>query len=519
MGRRDWIVAVALSAVVAALTALPYLLAQRLAGPGGVFSGFLINPIDGFSYLAKMRQGAEGAWQFHLPYASDPGPGAYLFLYHLALGHLSMSLNLPPLILYHAARVLSAFMMVLLAFAFFDRLLDDPLTKWTAYLLAIVGSGLGWLGIPFGLLSNDLWIPEAIPFLTAYSNAHFPVATALMLTLVLILLADGHRRVTRLLGALFSGMALAIIQPFAVLSLGFVIASWLVVEGVLVHRDACWPGTRSGIWVLLAFGLGSAPWMLYDYWLTRSHPVLRVWNAQNLTPSPPPLETALGYGLTLVFALLAVALRLPHKNWKGRLLLVWVIVQGVLLYAPFSLQRRFSLGLYFPLAALAAMGLSAVAQRNRRKRLASLATILLAVPSNLIVVGAGLGGVIAQDPALVLAPDEVGTYSWLDRHLADGALVLAGPQTGNRIPAFADVRVIYGHPFETPHAVEEEAFVESLFSWEGPQQEALSVLEGRGVQYVVYGPRERALGTPAWLEDLELLTRIGSYQVYRVSDS
>ena len=58
---------------------LPYLCAVTLSNEELIFGGFLLNPLDGNSYLAKMRQGYEGEWKFTLPYSSNPGEGAYLF--------------------------------------------------------------------------------------------------------------------------------------------------------------------------------------------------------------------------------------------------------------------------------------------------------------------------------------------------------------------------------------------------------------------------------------------------------
>ena len=63
-------------------------LAVIAGGDTHVFGGFLLNPLDGNSYLAKMQQGASGSWRFTLPFTPEPGEGAYLFLFYLALGHL-----------------------------------------------------------------------------------------------------------------------------------------------------------------------------------------------------------------------------------------------------------------------------------------------------------------------------------------------------------------------------------------------------------------------------------------------
>ena len=55
-------------AVIALLWAnLPYLMGEAISTPQNRFGGFFLYEQDGYSYLAKMRQGAGGAWLFHLP--------------------------------------------------------------------------------------------------------------------------------------------------------------------------------------------------------------------------------------------------------------------------------------------------------------------------------------------------------------------------------------------------------------------------------------------------------------------
>ena len=158
MRRRSWIW-LAGSAVLLVAILAPYLAAWRAQPPGFVFPGFLVNPIDGFSYLAKMRQGAAGSWTFRLPYAAEPGPGTYLFLYYLLLGHFTRILGAAPVAVYHTARILGAVAMVAAAFVFFRTTLAQKPARGWAMALVLFGSGLGWLGAGIGRLPIDLWVP------------------------------------------------------------------------------------------------------------------------------------------------------------------------------------------------------------------------------------------------------------------------------------------------------------------------------------------------------------------------
>jgi len=76
--------------------------------------------------------------------------------------------------------------------------------------------------------------------------------------------------------------------------------------------------------------------------------------------------------------------------------------------------------------------------------------------------------------------------------------------------------VLYGHPFETPHAEDEEALVKLLYTWADQPEGALALLGARGIAYVLYGLEERALGEPTWLESLPVAFQAGSLAIYAV---
>jgi hypothetical protein len=516
--RREWVFAFGLSLTAVLCTLLPYFLAVRFAQPA-VFGGFLINPVDGYSYLAKMRQGWDGSWLFQLPYASEPGGGAFIFVYHLLLGHLARRMNLPLLSVYHAARLIASLGMFLLAFAFFKKVLPDQRSRWIAFALTLFGSGLGWIGLFFDLTPSDLTIPESIPFLTAYTNAHFPLAASAVLGTVLSVLHEG-RTLHRAFGAFLGAVVLALVLPFSALGLGVVFAVWSTWEVVRAFRQA--PGPEKGIAKsrvapLLGFVLGVAPWGIYDLWVQFRHPVLRAWAAQNVTPSPPPVHYLLGFGLVLAFAVVGTALAKPQRTSSGRLILAWVVVTCLMLYAPFPLQRRISLGVFIPLAGIAALGFQSAFGEGGRSRILLVLFVLLSVPSNIMVLATGLVSVQQKQPLMVHTRSELAAYHWIRDNLVEDVLVLAAPQTGNRLPAFASVRVLAGHPFETPNADAQEELVRELYASEQPAQEVRDQLRQLGVGSVFYGPRERALGDANWLKSLAPVFEEGEVRIYTLA--
>jgi hypothetical protein len=519
------------------LISLPYLYAAYAAGPGHVFGGFLLNPLDGNTYLAKMYQGWRGDWRFTLPYTAEPGDGAYLFLFYIFLGHLARLLNAPNLLLFHVARLLAAGLMVWALYRFFGVFLGTARNNGLVLAIVLLGTGLGWLAFPFGAVTSDLWVAETYPFLSAYANPHFPLGLALVLWLLVISYQASSRvgqnqLKTALLTALLS-LTLGLVAPFGVVIVLVILAGCLgilVVERFWRYRTGTGkdvpqpeaPGwsampvaglSRQVCWV----ALGGGPIIVYDLLVAKVDPVLAGWNAQNLTPSPPLWDLALSLSPLLVFAFLGVwAFRRFVPSSTG-IFLVWAGLGLVLLYLPFGLQRRFMMGLYVPLVGLAALGLVWIQEKysERASQRAGRWLLLLSLPTTLVVLLLAFYGIQAHDPVYYLTRGERQALNWIEENTPSRALILAGPDTGLYIPAYTGRRVIYGHPFETVNAQAEEAAVVGFFQDDGLSSPA-DFLEARHVDYLFYGPRERLLGDLPVIPTLQQVYSGEDVSIYQV---
>jgi hypothetical protein len=518
---REWVWVVILAVLVALLSYSPVLLADHLAPQGRVFSGFLLNPIDGHTYLAKMRQGLEGAWIFHLDYTPQPGQGVFLFSFYLALGHIARFFSIELLDLFHLARLLAVVCMYVLSFVFFKRFVYHRPARWLAFSLTLVGGGQGWLGLLFGVEGSDLLIPESIPFLAGYANAHFPAAISLFLISTLLVLAEGGRLVWRMIGAAASGAVLALVLPFSCLSLVLALGAWLIWDVSLGWRDSGWrnwvKANRPKLMTTGANMIGMAPVLLYDVWVVRQHPVISAWTVQNLTPSPHLWSYLFGYGLILILATAALRIVLTSGQAGHRFLAAWMISGLISLYLPIGLQRRLNLGLFYPMAALAVFAWDRWFYGRRWGRLLAILFVALSLPSNLIVVGAGLTSVSSGQPLVTYDAAEEPAYAWISENLPPGVLILSSPQVGNRLPAYSAASVLYGHPFETPDAERQLQLVERLWNYSGPPADGVAELLAEGAEYVFYGPLERELGVPTWLKMLDPVYEAGDVAIYEVS--
>jgi hypothetical protein len=493
----EWIWALAVTAGVVALASLPYVVAYFMTPPHLRFVGTLLNPLDGDTYLAKMQFGAQGDWLFHLPYTAQDHSGAFVLTHYLALGHVAAWTRLPIPLVYHLARVFAGVALLLVVYALITRVTQDLTERRVAFLVVALSSGLGWLAVTLGHFgTSDLVIPESNTFYTLHINPHFPLAMALM---VGMFLAVGNWRsevrgqnlgAGRTIGLAAMSLALAIVQPFAVMTVYLTLG---------VYVFLCW--RRDGrmawqvIWSVVIAGVATLPLMIYTFWVTQADPLLRGWMAQNVTPSPPVWDYALGYGLILVLAVPGAIQAVRRRSDADLLLLAWVGVTVVLLYAPFSLQRRFSFGLHIPLAILAAMGLLGL---TRRKLVvgSAIASMLL---TTLLVLILAIGGGLKQDSRLFVSADEAAAMDWLRANTPRPAVVLASPEMGLFIPAWAGRRVVYGHPFETVNAERTKAQVEMFFARASSAEREAMLREWR-VAFVFVGPRERVLGSIGWPE-------------------
>ncbi|MEJ2264102.1 MAG: hypothetical protein P8X95_11690 [Anaerolineales bacterium] len=491
--RIEWAVVLCALTVIL-LTTVPYLYAARSAGDQYVFGGFLFNPIDGNTYLAKMYQGWAGMWLYTMPYSPEAGRGAYLFLFYLFLGHLARITGLSLILTFHIARFLGILAMLSAIYLFYRKLLlENHLYRW-AFAFAVLGSGLGWIGVLFGAFTSDLWVAEAYPFLSAFANPHFCFGLALLLSLLIPIRGEkiGIKRGSLIL---IGSLALAILSPFGVL-IALVILSgcsiwqtWIDTGGARAWKGFVLPVVaRKAILVFLA----GAPILFYYLWVTSTDPSFAIWNAQNLTPSPPVWDFLMSFSPLIILALPGGWYLLRKGTREQRLILVWAVLGVILLYAPLGLQRRFMMGMFVPIAGLAVLGLNSLVERYKFRSVpAAVVLALFILPTNLMILLTSFYGIQTHDALIYLSRGEEEALNWIAANTAPDALVLASPEMGLFIPAHTGRRVFYGHPFETINADVNEKQVEQYFK-DGKRGEDLGVL--KRADYVFFGKRESMLG-------------------------
>jgi hypothetical protein len=373
-------------------------------------------------------------------------------------------------------------------------------------------------------------------------------------------------------------LVVGITVPFYLAIVYVIVATWGLMAWVGTRRFPLRLAVNGGLAAALTL-----PLFLYYSLVFSSNPVFGAWSAQNILTSPPPLHYVLAYGLLAGLALVGwkvvngyrlsvnsgqsaadsqrlivdsqqsivnsqqstvdsqqanrqspianhsalstqhSALGTQHSALSTRhFLLLWPLVVPLLVYLPMiSVQRRLAEAILVPLAIGAAAGLRVLGRSKRWRRLRTLALVLLCSSSIIFLLITVVVTVQPTQP-LYRPVDEVRALNWLNDHALADSVVLAAFETGNILPAYANLRPYVGHGPETLRATEKTTTVKRFFANEMTTEERRALYASVNIRYIIYGPLERALagevsGEPGWTADGQKVYDEAGYSVYELT--
>jgi len=516
--------ALVLAAIVAVISLLPYLLAYLWTPPGHHFAGFFFIADDATTYLAKMRQGADGAWLWNDPYTSEPHAGVFLFSFYLLFGHLAALLHLPLIATYHLARISGAIALVLAADQLCRRLLPRELRR-LALVLVLLASGAGFLAQALGnpsifgspVEALDLHLPEISGWYSILAIPHFTWATALIIVALLGLLqiadAPAWRPVTVASAAL---IALTAIHPQMIPVLGVI---WVAYQVVLLAWGER-PSIRSIAAQLLPF-LATIPLLAYSAWILFRDPTIAEWARQWRHQAPGPVSLVVSLGLPLLAATLGMVVAWRRRDRGLALIFTWPPLVLALLYLPniANIQRRLLDALYVPVGILAALGIRTLTSRLRRARARRIEAILVTscCLSSLIVLAIALRFASGAFAEAYVGDDSWRAMQWLSSHHQPGDRALSSPGAGQLLPAWAGVSVYVGHYSETLDYFQKIRNVSEVLKPGAPEATVRAFLHDNAITMLYWGPDETLTGfQPASQSYLEPIHQEGAVTIYRV---
>ncbi len=458
-----------IAAIVALLWAnLPYLSGYAHSTPDQRFGGFFLYEQDGYSYLAKMRQGAQGAWEFHLPYTSEDEyqSGGFVYPFYLLLGKLPLDVAL----VYHAARLIGSGLLLFMLYRLLTCFIDDERWRGWAWWLLLFGGGWGLLYsfIDPRYVAYELIAPDASIFSMLYGPPHIVMGAALLLLWISYTLDSFQTDRTQLprrlliangLGALTALTREAYGPAFAGIFAAYVVALALQRRSI--------PSREGAIVALSSITAGA--YGLYLVFAFRASPGLAAWSAQNEFTSPLLIDLVLGFAPLLILAAFGLwrlyAIRNTHSGSLvtrySSLLSAWLIISPLMAYLPIAISRRLIVGWQIPLSIFAAYGLLRL--WNKRRVLAVVAASMV-LPATLLIILGGQARVQAPQPPLFITADQQAALNWLGANTTDRDVVLSEWHFGSLVPIYADARVFVGHPIETIDFKAKQVLVDQFFT-------------------------------------------------------
>ncbi len=542
-GERRWVILFA--GVVMLFTTVPYLVGYASQGNDWRFTGFVFGVEDGNSYIAKMLSGAAGAWLFRTPYTAYPQRGQPMFLPYLWLGKLAS----PPaehdqlVALFHLYRIAAGVLVTLAAYEFISLFLRKVRLRRWGLVLITLGGGLGWFLILIGRsnltasLPLEMYSPESFGFLELYGLPHLALARAAMFWGLATYLkpyvaSQGleHGLVEpwapRAIRLGVAGLVAFLAQPLTAALMWVVIGlhQAILLAGRLFHGQfgTMLRNTRiiGQIRVPVVAGLVSLPLAVYSAAMLAGDPFMKSWAAQNVILSPAPLQYLVAYGLILPLVVWGAVRLLRIAPAAGWLPAAWLIAVPALVYAPINIQRRLAEGIWVVMVTLALIPWEYASVRGAPRIRFGVFQVasLLVFPSTLMLLAGGIFVSLAPSQPIFQPAEQVSAYEYLAHHAPVGSVVLASFDTSNALPAWAPVRVLIGHGPESMNLSILRPRVEAFYQSTTSDSSRVRLLREFGVDYVVWGEQEAALGSwdPQNATYLKLTYRSGDCEVFAV---
>lgn len=514
--RREWLFVITTALIVLAITSLPYLYGYWSAPPDKQFMGVVYNIPDHMQYFSWFREFSESNLSAN-KLTPEPNAPVFFNLLWWGLARIGGALGIGYAGMYQLLRWVATILFLLLVYRMLSWFFADRLRRMTAFLLILFGAGFGWVLIVMKYtLTNgeliwplDVYVAEPNTFFSILGSPHFVAAALYMFVFDLVL--RGHAK-GQLRYAVYAGL-------FA-LFMGWQHAyDLLIVYGVIgAYALLVWLRDRKPpmylVWSGLIIGAISVWPALYSVLLTSLDPLWEQVLAQFANAgvyTPPLYRLPVLLGLPFLLALFTALRQNPFKlrGVSNNDLFVrgWFWISFVLIYLPVDYQIHMLNGWQVPIAILATQGIFAYitpalarwfrADKTPTPRLAittAAAIILFSALTNIYLLGWRFLDLSRHDYPFYLYRDEVAALRWLAANAASEDVVLSALQVGQYVPAETGAHAFLAHWAQTVDYYGKEATVARFFDAATAEQERLGIVADFGVDYIVYGPAERALG-------------------------
>lgn len=534
----EWRWVIIISLLLVSLAFLPFLwvLIIGLADSQWQFMGALHHFQIGAASLSQILQGQDGLWLTHYLHTPELHSSALLDPLSILLGQTARITALPPIAMFHVARVGTSIFMYLALYQLAATIWMRVRTRRIFFVFTAVGSGLGWIMTPISGSDTyiDLITPQAFPFLSSLVNVHYPLAVACLalLTSVIIVIfrpgEDNKPTINNGGGLLaITSMLLVIVDPLAFIPILIAFFIRLGIEWY-TRRQIIYSQFHWLIWLIVP----ALPWLAYDLAVVFYNDVAAgLIHQQSQVPPPDPLVLILSLGLPLFAALPGLYRGIYRFEPDGdRFMVIWLAAMIIFAYLPFGSSDHFLTAIalpvmYFLTRSIEDFWFKYISRRHRYHTLVALIPVMAA--SNLLALSLPVQvvstGNFDEGSGMLLQRDYTAAFNWLDNQIRVDDVVLASPDTSLWIPVWvSQARVMYGYPAGTLEAGNKR---QAILRWyrERDIANCTTLLDGPAaengltyrVRFVIYGPQEQDIGDSICTRILQPLRQFGSVRIYQ----
>lgn len=530
---REWIFVIIWSAFVVLLANIPYIYGYVIAPQGKMFMGDARTFIDTNTYLAWMRQAADGQVLFKDMYTTEPHARMFFHPLFLLLGNISRFTTLSLVTVHGISRVLFGFFLLLLIYEFVSYFIEGSFERSLTFILISLSGGFGLLNLwPSVSAIPESWFLtgwiEGNTFLSIYALPLFSASLLMLIATFLFMLRAFEEG--RAIYSVWAGVLclfLVFTHFFDALIVYPVLIGYIAVKYFVLSDTE---KLKSDIRLFLIMFIISCGAGFYNFLVSLIDPVFgeHAWKGA-ITLSPPFIWYLGGLGFIAILASIGVFNALFDEGKSEKLflrrmfLVVWALMVPLLIYVPISFQRRLVEGVHVPATILAAIGFFYLVKRfNLNARTLAAALIIFTLPNSLYVMHKDMSYLKENSQGRSMAgfidKDIVDAMDWLKENTLRTDVIFCDYETGNYVPAESGNVVFIGHSPQTINFDMKWAATKEFFNGTTSDEKRRAILAASGALYVFYGWKEASIGdfNPASANYLTAVYRNGVVTIYKV---
>ena len=509
---REWRFVWVVTLTMLVITSVPYLYGYLSSPVDRQFMGLMLDIPDHGQYLSWWR-GFQSAFLVSNKLTPEPNAPLFFNLLWWVLGQVSRWTGLGYAPVFQALRWVAGGSFLWAVYRLIAQFLPELRQRRAAFMLIALSSGLGWVLVVLKytlargelLFPLDVYIAEGNSFLCILAYPHFVLA----LTFISLIFESVWR------GWKEGCTGHMVIAGLLALVLGWTHTyDLLIIYGVMgVFALLVWLKGRAFPWRLFwgggIVGVLSCSGAIYSVVLTRIDPLWKevlaqFSNAGVYTPTPPHLVIL--YSWPLLVAVATWIMLAVRKQWSEGTLFVmgWFLVQSGLNYIPTDYQIHMLNGWQIPMMLLVTKGLydwvaPAIARwrsvpSEKVMRWVGVISLIAVLPTNVYLWSWRFLDLARHDYPFYLHEDDVAALDWLRQNTSPDDIVLCSITLGQYVPALSGNTAFLAHWAQTVSFYDKQACVMRFFDAETPDEERAETVHTFGVDYVLRGPAERALG-------------------------